>query len=276
MAREQRFVFGEVAALYDRARPGYPPDLIEDVIASTGSQAGGRAGGRPGGATPKMLEAGAGTGKATVAFARRGLAIVALEPNADMAAIAARACAAYPDVEVVVATFEEWEPRRRTAGSFDLVVAAQSWHWLAPNLRCTKSADLLRPDGALALFWNLPIWEDTELRDALDEVYATHTAGLGAAPIFPRLHASGEGGRIVEEIESCGAFGAVDVHLYRWVQPYTTEEYLDLSSTHSDHRLLPEAVRQALLSDVAGVLDRRGGGFDMVYEARLYLTRRRA
>jgi len=264
VAREQRFVYGEVAELYDRARPGYPDELIEDVVRAAGAPA------------PRALEAGAGTGKATVAFARRGLRIVALEPNADMAAIASDVCATYPDVDVVVATFEQWQPPAAVAGSFDLVAAAQSWHWLAPDLRCTKSAALLRPGGALALFWNLPAWEDTELRDALDEVYAARAAGLGAAPMFPRLHAPGDGGRIVEEIESSGAFGPVDQRSYRWVQPYTTQEYLDLTSTHSDHRLLPEATREALLGDVAEVLERRGGGFDMVYEARLHLTHRLA
>ena len=271
MAREQRFVFGEVAELYDRARPGYPAELIDDVIGSTGSPSGG-----PSGRPARMLEAGAGTGKATVAFARRGLGIVAVEPNAGMAAIAAQALAPFADVEVVVATFEDWEPPAGEAGSFDFVVAAQSWHWLAPELRCAKAGALLRPGGTLALFWNLPVWEDAELRDRLDEVYGTHAAGLGAAPIFPRLSATGEGSRIVEEIESSALFGPVEQRSYRWVQPYTTRQYLDLTTTHSDHRLLPEAVREALLRAVAEVLERRGGGFDMVYEAKLYLAHRRA
>ena len=266
MAREQRFVFGEVAELYDRARPGYPSELVDDVIAFSGSPSRGVA--------LRMLEAGAGTGKATVAFAGRGLPVVAVEPNAEMAAIAAHACAPFPDVEVVVATFEDWEPPAGAAGSFDLVVAAQSWHWLDPRLRCTKAAAILRPQGALALFWNLPVWEDTGLRDQLDTVYGAHAAGLGAAPIFPRLYATGEGSRIVEEIESSGAFGPAHQRSYRWVQPYTTGQYLDLTSTHSDHRLLDEARRGALLRDVAQVLERRGGGFDMVYEAKLYLARR--
>ena len=65
---EQRFVFDEIAELYDRARPGYPEALVDDVVALSGIAPGGR-----------ILEIGSGTGKATEAFARRGFRIVCLE-----------------------------------------------------------------------------------------------------------------------------------------------------------------------------------------------------
>ncbi|HYR61536.1 MAG TPA: hypothetical protein VET24_02725 [Actinomycetota bacterium] len=55
--REQRFVFGEVADLYDRSRPGYPEPLVDDVLAYCGRR------------SPRVLEVGAGTGN--LARARR-------------------------------------------------------------------------------------------------------------------------------------------------------------------------------------------------------------
>ena len=39
--RPRRLVFGEVAGLYDRARPGYPAALIDDLV--TWAQPGARA-----------------------------------------------------------------------------------------------------------------------------------------------------------------------------------------------------------------------------------------
>jgi hypothetical protein len=51
--RERQGVFGEVADDYDRIRPGYPGQLVDDVPAAAG----------PG----PVLEVGAGTGKATPA-----------------------------------------------------------------------------------------------------------------------------------------------------------------------------------------------------------------
>jgi hypothetical protein len=53
-------VFGEVAELYDQARPSYPAVLFDDVIAFAPQ-------------SPRVLEVGAGTGKATVLLAERGL-----------------------------------------------------------------------------------------------------------------------------------------------------------------------------------------------------------
>src|SRR5438105_8011948 len=75
MEHERRLAFGAVAELYDRARPSYPEALVEDVVALA-----------PLGSPPRALEVGAGTGKATVLFAARGVAVHALAPSAEMAA----------------------------------------------------------------------------------------------------------------------------------------------------------------------------------------------
>ena len=64
-ARERRFIFDEVADLYERARPGYPGQLVDDVVTLSGIEPTGR-----------ILEIGAGTGKATTAFASRGFEMV--------------------------------------------------------------------------------------------------------------------------------------------------------------------------------------------------------
>ena len=74
--RPRRLVFGEVAGLYDRARPSYPASLIDDLV--SWAQPGGRA-----------LEIGAGTGKATRLLAARGVSVLGIEPSAEMAVYAA-------------------------------------------------------------------------------------------------------------------------------------------------------------------------------------------
>jgi SAM-dependent methyltransferase len=258
MRREQRFVFGEVPDLYDRARPGYPQALVGDVLAFVGM------------ASPRTLEIGAGTGKATVAFAVRGLEILALEPAPEMAAIAARNCAAFPGVTVEVGTFEDWQG---SGTSFDLVFAAQAWQWLRPGVRCQKAREELRAGGTLALFWNIPLWEDTGLRAELDAVYERHAPELVGLGAFPGLRASKVMASMCEEIDTSGLFEPLTQSSYRWSVAYSVEGWLDLLNTHSDHRLLPEARRLALLDRVAEVLNGRGGAFEMAYETQLYLTR---
>jgi ubiquinone/menaquinone biosynthesis C-methylase UbiE len=62
MDRPLRASFDDVAERYDRARPGYPAELFDDLAALTGLRAGDR-----------VLEIGPGTGQATLPLARRAL-----------------------------------------------------------------------------------------------------------------------------------------------------------------------------------------------------------
>lgn len=256
MSREQRFVFGEVADLYERARPGYPAALVDDVLASTV-------------ASPRVLEVGAGTGKATAAFAARGVEIVALEPTPEMAAVVARMTGTFPAITVEQATFEDW---RGALGSFDLVYAAQSWHWLRPEARCRKAHEVLRPGGLLAIFWNVPAWDDEDLRAGFREVYDRHAPELNGKR-FPALTGVHPDERDVDDLRASGLFEPVTTSTYRWSERYTLERYLDLLSTHSDHRMLPEATRWAVLEGIAAVIERRGGSFVLPYDTVLYRAR---
>lgn len=120
--REQRTVFGEVPELYDRARAGYSEALVDDVLGFVGDD----------GSQVRALEVGAGTGKATVPFALRGVEIVALEPSVAMATVAKRNCQRLPNVRIDVTTFEDWplEP-----AAFILLFSAQAWHWVRREVR---------------------------------------------------------------------------------------------------------------------------------------------
>src|SRR5919106_2287573 len=67
-------VFGPLAEDYARFRPSYPDALFDALFARLGDPSG------------TVLDAGAGTGKATGSLLRRGARVVALEPNRSMLA----------------------------------------------------------------------------------------------------------------------------------------------------------------------------------------------
>ncbi len=170
--REQRLVFGEDAELYDKARPGYPESLVDGVLSFVGLDA----------SQVRALEVGAGTGKATMSFARRGVDIVALEPSSAMAALAMGNCRRFPNVRVDVTSFEDWPLE---AAAFRLVFAAQSWHWLDRQIRCVKAAEALAQGGTLALFWHRTDWHGESVRDDLERLYRRQVPELHArAPGF--------------------------------------------------------------------------------------------
>jgi len=260
-------VFGQVAELYDRARPGYAAELVDDVVSFVGLEA------------PRVLEVGAGTGKATVAFAGRAAELLALEPDAEMARIAARSCAALANVSIEQTTFEDWEPGDRR---FDLLVSAQAWHWVNPDIGYPKARRVLRPSGALALLWHRSVWGDGPLRNSLIAVYEEVVPGLLATkPTFPGLLTPTIPGPLTTEadarrpgeIESSGVFGNVEVRSHHWRCRYSTEEYLELLGTQSDHVLLDPSTRRALFDRVEELLEAEGGEVVVPYVTHVFLAR---
>lgn len=146
-------LFGSVADRYERYRLGYPPELLEAVVQYAG---------RP---LRAALEVGAGTGKATRLFAAAGVAVTALEPDAQMAALLVRTTQGLP-VEPALTTFEQFRTGRR----FDLVYAAAAWHWTDPRTRWAKAVELLAPGGVLALFGRSAELMDPALFAAVDDI----------------------------------------------------------------------------------------------------------
>jgi len=136
---ERRYgrVFDEIAAEYDRYRPAYPDQLIDQAcrVAAIGN-------GDP------VLEIGCGSGQLTRSLAGRGLRVTALEPGTNLISLARHNLAGYAEVEFVTAQFEDAPlPRER----FRAVFAASAFHWVDPEASWQRAADVLVPGGTLAL-----------------------------------------------------------------------------------------------------------------------------
>src|SRR5919204_6278586 len=100
-----RRTFDSVADLYDVARPSYPTQLFDDLVALAEL--------RPG---DRLLEIGCATGKATRPLLERGFSVVCIEMGAELAEHARRNLVGLP-AEIHIAPFEVWDSRGRT---FDL------------------------------------------------------------------------------------------------------------------------------------------------------------
>ena len=248
----RRTSFDANAELYDAVRPSYPDALADDVIARAGR---------------RILEIGAGTGKATAVFARRGASIVAIEPGPSLAAVLRRNVAGR-DVTVEVTTFEAWPIAR----PFDAVIAAQAIHWIDPRVRYPKIADVLAPGGTLAVIRNEKDAIAADLRDELDAAYARWFPAWREHP--PETEVEHARRELTAEIDASRRFGAVDILEYPWTCRYSTARYLQLLDTYSDHAVLAAAQRAPLYQAIADAIDRRGGAIDIPYVSMAFLARR--
>ena len=222
------------AERYDRARPGYPEALVDDVLAFAGLAPGERA-----------LEIGCGTGQATEAFAARGLPMLCLEPGPRLAARARTRLAPHTAVEVAEATFEDWPLE---AEGFGLVLAARSLHWVAPRARYRKTARALRPGGVLAAFGSAVVEHDLP-RDVLPR-----------PPAPPRSEEPFDGRH----------FGETVRRVYAWTRAYNADADADLLATRSRYRDVPPAE----LERVRETIEARGGTVLVPFETRLRMARR--
>lgn len=242
--------FGNVAELYDRARPSYPPALVQELLA---------------GDPHDVLDIACGTGIAGALFAARGCAVLGVELDARMAALArARG------LHVEVAPFEAWQPRGRR---FELAICAQAWHWLTPREALAKAATALVPGAQLGVFWNFGD-PPPELAERLRPIYARLEPELENYSVLLG-HYEGRIEGALDGVRAAADFADVRTRRFEWRRRYDTAGWLDFLQTHSDHQTLaPERLRR-LLDAVAGAIDELGGAFEMSYATMLVSARRR-
>ena len=271
-------MFGEVAATYDRVRPGYPDELFERIFSYAGLAPGGGA---------RLVECGAGTGKATMGYARRaaeaGWSLTCVEPDEEMAAVLSGHLSGVPGLSssVVVRGFEDFAAGEVGEG-FSLLLAAQCWHWLSPEHRAGAAAAVLRPGGTLALVWNVARAHDEPLRSELGAAYRSILpewgGGAPASPTSPQPYAAGlteeARRRYVVELEATGLFTRPRSESVTWTSRHGTEEWLAVLETHSDHRMLEPETRRRLLQAVRDVVTANGDRVDVVYDTVAVLARR--
>lgn len=230
-----RATFGAVADDYGRVRPAYPNQLFDDLVALANLPA-----------RARLLEIGCGTGEATRPLAERGFEIVAVELAHEVAQVARTKLAGFPNVRIVNAPFEEWEPDR---AAFDAVLSFAAFHWIDPEVRHRKPARLLRQGGSLAVV----DWQDVLPEDGdpffveVQEDYRAVVPEWGTEPPSPPEEIAD---RVKKHIDESGCFGAVDSRRYLWHVIYAAEDYVSFLNTRSSYRILDDATRLELFARI--------------------------
>jgi SAM-dependent methyltransferase len=233
--------FGNVARLYDRARPSYPRELVDCLLS---------------GPTRRVLDVGCGTGIAGTLFAARGCEVTGVEVDPRMAVLARD-----KGLEVEVASFENWDDRGRR---FELLISGQAWHWIEPRAGVAKAATVLSRGGRIACFWNLGD-PPAHVRERLEPLYERFSVVLGK---------SGRRGEdTAAAVDAAGLFEPAEIRRFKWSRTYSTDDWLALISSHSDHQALGEPRLQALRDAVGAEIDALGGSFEYPYETVLVTAR---
>jgi len=170
-ARRYGKVFDEIAAEYDRRRPTYPDELVDQACQVAGIGSG-----------DHVLEVGCGSGQLTSGLVARGLHVTAIEPGKNLIALARQNLEGAGEVEFVNAQFEDaLLPREQ----FQAVFSASAFHWIDPKVSWQKVADVLVPGGTLALVQYFGIEEPRSKRDQVAALAAMRKVAPDIAADWP-------------------------------------------------------------------------------------------
>lgn len=248
--------FNEVAEIYDLVRPSYPTDLIEDVVEMANLSD-----------SARILDIGTGTGKGTIAFAKKGYAIHCLEPGEKLIAIATQNMCSYPKVTFETVTFEDWSLQ---SNIFDLAISAQAFHWVNSEIGYPKVAQALKENGHIAFFWNFSTPPDTPIFQALNEAYQKYVPSMVSNP--PSISSLTQ--KRENWILGSKCFKNLVIKQYPWSIEYSTEQYLNLLKTQTVYQTFTETEKQNLSNIVVQILNAYGGYITKPYLSVLFFAQK--
>lgn len=253
--------YSQVAIAYDKSRPRYPSQLIDEILQITQLEQ-----------NSSLLEIGCGPGIATTQLAELGFSIVAIEPSAESANLAKEKCQNYSNVEIINTTFEEWNLKPET---FDAVVATTSFHWLDRNLATKKSAAALKANGFLILLWNTPPQPSKEIYDSfLKQIYQTYAPNLIGYEELSRYQEHLD--QFGQQLIASGYFNNLSTGQFIKELSYSIDEYIMLLSTLSPYIRLEEKERNNLLTALKESLQQNvGNPFNTHYLSAFHLVQKR-
>ncbi len=155
---------------YARHRPSYPRAVLELLERECGLAS-----------DSVVADVGSGTGILSTLFLQNGNRVFGVEPNAEMRAAAEELLGDRPRFTSVAGTAED---TTLEAGSVDLVVAGQAFHWFDAGRARAEFARILRPDGRAALIWNLRRKDATPFLAAYERLLQAYRTDRGEIEIW--------------------------------------------------------------------------------------------
>ena len=201
---------------YDSVRPAYPDEAVAALVEAARRARGADASVQDG--PLRAADIGAGTGKMSESLARVGLLVDAVEPSEAMRTQAS-------SIEGVTWHDGVAEQTGLPNDLYDIVVFAQSWHWVDSERAGLEVERILAPGGALGIVWN-------QMDVSIPWVHR-----------LTRIMRSGDVHRPDKPPIPGGGFAPMTLTQVAWEDRMTPEQILTLGTTRSSYIRSSEAGR---------------------------------
>jgi SAM-dependent methyltransferase len=235
--------FELVADVYERARPGYPPEAMAWITERLDLREG-----------RTVLDLGAGTGKLTRALLTTGARVIAVEPGDEMRAQLEQAA---PRAEALRGAAEEIP---LPDDSVDAITVGQAFHWFRHDEAIPELHRVLRPGGGVALVWNSRD-PDNPLQKEISELIAPF--------VPPGRPDAEEWSRPLRESE---LFGPLEEQNFSFVQELDPDTLAERIASVSFVAAAPPAARRELDTSLRQVAGRLGGRVAFPYVTAAYVS----
>ncbi|MCR4647872.1 MAG: methyltransferase domain-containing protein [Lachnospiraceae bacterium] len=215
---EYRKIFDTIPDQFDKYRPRYSKALFDALIFYTKTGPG-----------KKVLEIGPGTGQASEPIIKSGCDYNAIELGEHLYAKMIEKFGSYENFHIVNDDFITHDFKDE---KYDLIYSAATIQWIPEEIAFSKTFELLKPGGTLAMLMTIGDYEkpNKELYDDIQKVYDEYFK-----PTIPYTHGD-------FKYENAVNYGFVDFErqIYFGQREMNADEFVKFSGTHCDHMVIPE------------------------------------
>jgi SAM-dependent methyltransferase len=252
---KKKEAFNLVPELYDQIRPEYPISILQQIedYARLNSKS-------------KIVEIGPGTGQASDYFIKRGYNFLGIELGAELAAFAEKKYASNANSRFLCSSFEDWDSRNK---SYELLLAAQCFHWIDTDSGIKKAAQVLKRDGVIAVMWNLEESQHTEFWKRGTDLHEEY---------FPPEMEDGKGlaqwsQEFAKALEQSSLFSDAHAVEYEWQKRYSADEWIQMRNTFSRDIRMEPSRRKEFYGRLRELIEDLGGSFIRCYRCICHLAR---
>lgn len=246
-----RKTFDRIPEDFDKYRPRYREEVFQELasVCKLGSD-------------KTVLEIGPGTGQATEPILKTGCDYTAVELGENFTAFLNHKFSSYPNFRVINADFETCEFEENT---YDLVYSAATIQWIPEKIAFTKTFQMLKPGGVLAMFMTRSdeTSRNPKLRAEIDRVYEAHF----------RVKQSYQ---CRMEYENALQYGFANLVYKEWKSERTVdaETYISWISTHCEHITLEEPYKTRFYAGIREAFRKYGDRMVIIDTIPLYLVQK--
>ena len=246
-----RKTFDKIPESFDKYRPRYCDELFEELIIRCELNS-----------NKKVLEIGPGTGQATEPILKTGCDYTAIELGENFTSFMKKSFGAYSNFNIINADFEKQIFEKNV---YDLVYSAATIQWIPEQIAFSKTYDMLKPGGYLAMFMTRS--DESSLNENLsyeiDQVYKKYFH------VKQRYNCK-------MNYENVTNYGFTNFTYLEWKKQreLDAEEYISFISTHCEHITLEEPYRANFYNGIRDAFMKCGNRIKIIDTIPLYLVQK--